>query len=229
MFYQKQFDVSAWGKLYKKNTFEGLYFPMGYNFEDIPTIYKAFLKTDKIVYSSRKLYFYQVRDNSIENSEFNIKKMDCINTAKMMFMDIQSNYPELLKAARSRYVAANIHILAQIKKPIKEKSYICSNLRKERHKVLFDREATLRTRGACLISYLGFGTLTKLLNHMNRVKVKKMEENSRFEVGAKHIWLVFRSPFARVPNIFRSRSIAVRYKKCPLSGEKTGIFRLFQM
>ena len=174
MFYQKQFDVSAWGKLYKKNTFEGLFFPMGYNFEDIPTIYKAFLKTDKIVYSSRKLYFYQVRDNSIENSEFNIKKMDCIKTAEMMFKDIQSNYPELIKAARSRYVAANIHILAQIKKPIKEKSYICSNLRIERHKVLFDREATLRTRGACLISYFGFGTLTKLLNRMNRVKVKKM-------------------------------------------------------
>ena len=121
MLYQKDFDVAAWGKMYHKDTMFGISFPDGLIHEDIPTTYKALLRCQKVAFTTRELYRYQIRKESIENQKFTIKKMDCIKSAQMMLDDIMLNYPELLQAARSRYVAANYHILAQIKDDIPEK------------------------------------------------------------------------------------------------------------
>ncbi len=164
MLYQKDFDVAAWGKMYHKDTLIGISFPDGLIHEDIPTTYKALLRCPKVAFTTRKLYRYQIRKESIENQKFTIKKMDCIKTAQMMLDDITINYPELLQAAKSRYVAANFHILAQIKENIPEKKLIVSNIKQVRNDVIRDKSASIRVRGACLLSYLGFGTTTAVLN-----------------------------------------------------------------
>ena len=41
MLYQKGFDVAAWGKMYHKDTLQGISFPEGLIHEDIPTTYKV--------------------------------------------------------------------------------------------------------------------------------------------------------------------------------------------
>lgn len=166
MLYQKDFDVAAWGKMYHKDTLIGISFPDGLIHEDIPTTYKALLRCQKVAFTTRELYRYQIRKESIENQKFTIKKMDCIKTAQMMLDDIMLNYPELLQAARSRYVAANFHILAQIKGDIPEKELIIRNIKRVRKDVIRDKAASIRVRGACLLSYLGFGTTTAVLNLM---------------------------------------------------------------
>lgn len=147
-----------------KDTLIGISFPDGLIHEDIPTTYKALLRCPKVAFTTRKLYRYQIRKESIENQKFTIKKMDCIKTAQMMLDDITINYPELLQAAKSRYVAANFHILAQIKENIPEKKLIVSNIKQVRNDVIRDKSASIRVRGACLLSYLGFGTTTAVLN-----------------------------------------------------------------
>ena len=150
--------------MYHKDTLIGISFPDGLIHEDIPTTYKALLRCPKVAFTTRKLYRYQIRKESIENQKFTIKKMDCIKTAQMMLDDITINYPELLQAAKSRYVAANFHILAQIKENIPEKKLIVSNIKQVRNDVIRDKSASIRVRGACLLSYLGFGTTTAVLN-----------------------------------------------------------------
>ena len=128
MLYQKEFDVAAWGKLYRLDTLKGVTFPEGLIHEDIPTTYKALLKCNKVAYTSEELYRYQIRENSIENEKFTPKKMDCIATSQMMLDDIEKNYPEFVAAARSRYFAAQFHILAQINEDIPEKKIIINNI-----------------------------------------------------------------------------------------------------
>lgn len=166
MLYQKDFDVAAWGKMYHKDAMIGISFPDGLIHEDIPTTYKALLRCQKVAFTTRELYRYQIRKESIENQKFTIKKMDCIKTAQMMLDDIMINYPELLQSAKSRYVAANFHILAQIKEKIPEKKLIERNIKQVRNDVIRDKYASIRVRGACLLSYLGFGTTTAVLNLM---------------------------------------------------------------
>lgn len=164
MLYQKGFDVAAWGKMYHKDTLQGISFPEGLIHEDIPTTYKAMLKCKRVAFTTRKLYCYQIREASIENQKFTIKKMDCIKTAQMMLDDIKANHPELLKAARSRYVAANFHILAQINDNIPEKRLIINNIKRMRGLVLRDKLASIRVRGACLLSFVSFDLTIFILN-----------------------------------------------------------------
>lgn len=90
--------------------------------------------------------------------------MDCIKTAQMMLDDIKANHPELLKAARSRYVAANFHILAQINDNIPEKRLIINNIKRMRGLVLRDKLASIRVRGACLLSFVSFDLTIFILN-----------------------------------------------------------------
>lgn len=172
MLYQKEFDVSAWGKIYKRELFEDIYYPEGLNFEDIPTTYKVMMRSNRVVYTSNPLYCYQVRENSIENERFSAKKMDGIKTGELMFSDIKRTYPDLEGAARSRYVAVNFHILAQIREKITEREQIISNIKAERLALILDRNATERVRIACLLSYLGFSFTVWILNKMNRRKYR---------------------------------------------------------
>ena len=84
--------------------------------------------------------------------------------------DIEKNYPEFVAAARSRYFAAQFHILAQINEDIPEKKIIINNIKKIRGKLIKDSSASVRVRGACLLSYFGFDFTVKILNKMNKHK-----------------------------------------------------------
>ncbi|MGA4516237.1 glycosyltransferase family 2 protein [Solibacillus silvestris] len=72
--------VTSWGKLYKKNLFEGLSFPVGRVHEDEFTTYKLLYKANKVVLTTAKLLYYWQREDSIMGDRFNIKnKLDQID------------------------------------------------------------------------------------------------------------------------------------------------------
>ena len=60
--------VVSWGKLYKRNLFDTLRFPVGKFHEDEYTTFILFYNTTKIVYTSQKIYYYYQRANSIISS-----------------------------------------------------------------------------------------------------------------------------------------------------------------
>ena len=57
--------VTAWGKLYKKSLFTGIYFPKGKIHEDKYTTYKLLYQSNKTVFLKELHYFYFQRNDSI--------------------------------------------------------------------------------------------------------------------------------------------------------------------
>lgn len=68
----------AWNKLYKKELFDDIKYPVGKYNEDEAIIYSLIDKSKTIVYSKNKYYYYVQRKGSIMN-EFSLKKIDGLN------------------------------------------------------------------------------------------------------------------------------------------------------
>ncbi|PET44652.1 hypothetical protein CN514_21660, partial [Bacillus sp. AFS001701] len=66
----------AWDKLYKKELFDNIRYPIGKIYEDVFTTYKLFLKSNKIVSVDEPLYYYIQRDGSTLRKGFNNKQFD---------------------------------------------------------------------------------------------------------------------------------------------------------
>ena len=72
----KAFNVIiACARLYKKDLFEHIRFPIGKYFEDSYTIYKTLYSCNKIAVVNYSLYYYYQNPNGIINSELTIRKV----------------------------------------------------------------------------------------------------------------------------------------------------------
>ena len=96
---QEDYMVVSWNKLYKRELFDGIIFPLGKKHEDNLTTYKIFPKAKKVVCISDPLYYYVQRKNSIMQT-VSVKehldiKMEAAIEAKEYFKD----EPKFLAAA----------------------------------------------------------------------------------------------------------------------------------
>ncbi len=66
---------AAWDKLYKRELFLNIEFPVGRLFEDAAIMYKVFESASKIVTTKAQLYYYVQRYGSISNCDYNSKKV----------------------------------------------------------------------------------------------------------------------------------------------------------
>lgn len=64
-FSRKGIGWNAWNKLYHRTLFDTIRFPEGIYCEDKATIYKLYLKSNKVVYVHECLYYYRLRQGSI--------------------------------------------------------------------------------------------------------------------------------------------------------------------
>lgn len=67
--------VVAWNKMYKRELFNDIKYPVGKLHEDVFTTYKLLFKANKVVHTNEILYFYRNRNDSIVN-QFNEKRLD---------------------------------------------------------------------------------------------------------------------------------------------------------
>jgi len=91
----------AWDKLYKKELFEDIRYPIGKMYEDVFTTYKLFFKANKVVYIDEPLYYYIQRDGSILRKGFSEKQFDqleALEEIKKFFKEKQLTiYNEILE------------------------------------------------------------------------------------------------------------------------------------
>ena len=72
-------------KLYRKELFTGVLYPIGYAYEDIATIYKTVLNASNIYYMDKTLYYYRLRPGSITSENktpgdwFKMYMLQCID------------------------------------------------------------------------------------------------------------------------------------------------------
>lgn len=114
------FDMSAGGKLYKKEIFDDIRFPIGKLSEDFFVMYKIFMKAKRISYTSDPLYNYLQRQNSISrNKKVNTQFIDA---AYEQMKDLE-NYSEKMKIivhtayASSYLTVIDMYIKQKIKCP----------------------------------------------------------------------------------------------------------------
>lgn len=88
MLCEEGFSMSAWGKLYARELFDLVEYPVHRLYEDVGTTYKLVLQCDQIAVSSAKLYNYYQTPGSITQQSFNLKKMDLIDLTDQMCDDI---------------------------------------------------------------------------------------------------------------------------------------------
>ena len=170
MFYQEHFDTTAWGKMYKASLFDGICYPHGLLFEDLPTTYRLLLKANKVVFNDEQSYFYLLRSNSIEGAAFSPHKLDS-GLQLMALMDKDSDKLQpIIKSYNCRIVSFVFHLLLQMPEGYAHRNDFEHRIKKIRLSVLMDNRARKKARFACLLSFIGFGLVQKIFN---KVKARK--------------------------------------------------------
>lgn len=107
----KAIDVAAWDKIYSRDLFEDIRFPVGENNEDIAVFYKIVDRAGKVAHCGTAEYYYRNRPGSITKLKYSIearkvieKNMDSIE----VFVD--EKYPSC-KESFNRYKTMNIYAL----------------------------------------------------------------------------------------------------------------------
>lgn len=158
MLYQNYYDTSAWGKLYKKELFDKIRFPVGMHFEDLGTIYKTILLADRVSFGNAEKYFYVQRGTSITGVKFNPKKMDYLFWAEEIYKCVLDKAPECQNAAAARCVSVACNLMMQMYTPElkSERRKMYNKISQYRSHLLFDTNVRKKNKVVILLSYLPF-------------------------------------------------------------------------
>lgn len=111
-------DNSACDKLFKRELFENIRFPIGRYYEDIATVYKTFIVSKKISHINYLGYHYCIRKNSLSKEAFSNKQFDALLFSKQAMDDIVTFCPRLKNVAEAYYFLELMTTLRKVKKSL---------------------------------------------------------------------------------------------------------------
>ena len=157
MLYHDIIDTSVWGKLYQRELFCGIRFPVSKQFEDIGTVYKLMLRSGQISVGYASKYSYYMRGDSITNCVFNPHKLDLLEMTDQMAEEVTAAYPDLKEATLRRQVYARFSTLNQLQATNEErlKEDQVQFIREHQAQVMKQKRAPLRDKAAILALSLG--------------------------------------------------------------------------
>lgn len=104
----RSFDMSMWGKLFLKDLFEGISFPVGKNSEDQFVCFQLLYQAKGIYYVDTPLYYYRHRTGSISRgSRVNIFP---IEASREQLRYIETSHPNLAYAAKTSCLFSQISV-----------------------------------------------------------------------------------------------------------------------
>ena len=109
-------STCAWNKLYKRELFENICFPVGKLYEDKFIMHEIFHKCNRLVISKEAVYFYRTRPNSITNSLFSKSKFDFFEAIYIRMVFYSKNYPLYCKKIRTNFCENAVWIYKDAKK-----------------------------------------------------------------------------------------------------------------
>lgn len=160
MLYMRHLEPNAFPKIYKRELFDTIQYPVGKLYEDIATTTKLIDKAGKIAYLDEKDYYYRIRPNSIQTASFNPKKLDLLDQLNVVKTIVQAKYPSIINAYYSKEQSALFNLYMNIgpddtKEMLGIADDLWNGIKKNRISVLKDREARLDARIASLLSFSG--------------------------------------------------------------------------
>jgi len=170
MFYQDNIDCCAWAKMYKSDLFDDIRFPKGILYEDLATTYKLLLHATRIVMITKCNYFYLLRNSSIERCKFNqLKLISAIFVISQLERE-KICFDMIIKSYYSRLLNFMFHIISEMPSDAVPPPIFIELIRKYRRYVIFDRKSRLRSKIACLLSYIGSSLFFTVLHNLNKTK-----------------------------------------------------------
>lgn len=160
MLYMRHLEPNAFPKIYKKELFDTIQYPVGKLYEDIATTTSLIDKAGKIAYLDEKDYYYRIRPNSIQTASFNPKKLDLLDQLSVVKSIVQTKYPGAIGAYYSKEQSALFNLYMNInrcdtKENLKIADRLWAEIKNNRISVLKDREARTDARIASLLSFSG--------------------------------------------------------------------------
>ncbi len=160
MLYDK-ISVSVCDKLYKREVIGNIIFPEDKNYEDLATTFKFINNADKISCTTKTLYNYIIRKNSITRETFSVKKLDVLKTTKTFFDFVVQNYPQLKDGAIRKIVWAHLNVLSQFatcktEVPKEVKKQVIDFVKQNGKNVLKDKKAPKRDKIGITCLKFGF-------------------------------------------------------------------------
>ena len=111
-------EEASWDKVYKRNLFNKIVFPVGEINEDLPIMPHLFERANKIVCTGKPYYYYCENPASITHEAYNEKKRIVIKHIEEVSSYIANKYPELKEAVgefQGRYAGGFLIIFEQNK------------------------------------------------------------------------------------------------------------------
>ncbi len=156
LLYQKRLETGVWAKLYRRELFAKIQFPVGMIYEDLATLYRVLEGCERIVVSDAGLYGYRIRQESTMHQTASPKMLSCIPVSRQLYTDICERYPQLQRAAASRAFSVNRCVYLNLDRgQIHERKKVFRELTRYRGIIVRDPDARMRERIMALISYLG--------------------------------------------------------------------------
>ena len=100
LFIWDQCDSAAWDKLYRRSLFEGIRYPVGKYYEDIPVTYRVIERAGKVAMLPKPVYHYRQRSGSITRAALTEKTFHFEEHTRRIYPYIRDRYPEIEKQAR---------------------------------------------------------------------------------------------------------------------------------
>ena len=94
----------ACDKLFCRECFGRLRFPVGKITEDAYIAVDLFPEVPRVVVDLQPLYYYRLRENSISTKRFSEKDYDTIEAYTRCLSIVREKYPECIDAAQMRYI-----------------------------------------------------------------------------------------------------------------------------
>lgn len=155
----KNATVSAWGKMYHRDIFRLVRYPVGELYEDSKIIDQIIETSNRIVYVPYGGYFYLVRRGSITHRRITLEHMTAVDNSRYLLNLVQEKYPEIEDAAIAYYLWNCLKLISGMieKKEYKEE---CRQLREEvvkkKRELVFNPYISCGTK--CSLSCLCIGT-----------------------------------------------------------------------
>lgn len=169
---QGKFDVSACSKLYARELFEGIRYPLKKWYEDLGTTYKLIGRTTNIAWCGKVIYGYRRnRVGSITTMKtYNPKVLEIIEMYEGFYRYIQNEYPHLIREANCRYATCAAAVLERLyiskeEKEFKDTVVEMRKLIRSRYKDILRSTLSLRRKMKLFIASLS-GCMYRIIYRM---------------------------------------------------------------
>ena len=172
--YEKHSSTNASCKIYKKELFERVEFPVGKKYEDLYTLYRVVSKCDVVAYGNRPIYYYLIRSNSIIGTLNPLKNRDFLLAAKEVHLYVLNHYLTIRKAADFKLFQASIEMFVKFPENTdndETKSYkeeLWGYIKKYRLQIVLDKNCKPKYRILAFVSFSGQKSLRRFFQFASR-------------------------------------------------------------